>query len=230
MTNRHQLFAALLSALGLAASLSMPNVSADFTTIPPDPLVVTKELERLPIGLAKAIEIAQQDVGGLAISARLDREAEPAVIAVEVYSSTCLSRVHVDAHSGKIAARQDIPRFAGEPVSGNWTELPSGLKYYELRVGQGASPVSPKNPTTLIYTGWLVDGTKFDSTVDHGPPMVIGLNKLVKGLEEGVMGMKVGGKRKLILPYDLAYGMGGKPPQIPPKATLIFDVELVALP
>ena len=108
---------------------------------------------------------------------------------------------------------------------------PSGLKYQDVKIGSGPSPQSGQH-VTVHYTGTLTNGTKFDSSVDRNDPFsfVIGQGNVIQGWDEGVMTMKVGGKRKLIIPPHLGYGAagagGGK---IPPNATLLFDVELLGV-
>ena len=105
----------------------------------------------------------------------------------------------------------------------------SGLKYVDEVVGTGESP-SPGRIVRVHYTGRLENGTKFDSSVDRGQPFEfpIGVGAVIKGWDEGVMTMKVGGKRKLIVPPDLGYGADGVGP-IPPNSTLIFEVELLGV-
>lgn len=106
---------------------------------------------------------------------------------------------------------------------------PSGLAYATLQPGDGATPPSSASNVTVHYTGWLVDGTKFDSSVDRGEPATFPLNGVIGGWTEGVGSMKIGEKRRLIIPSDLGYGERGSPPDIPGGATLIFDVELLAI-
>lgn len=107
---------------------------------------------------------------------------------------------------------------------------PSGLKYVDQAVGTGEAAVAGKN-VSVHYTGWLENGKKFDSSVDRGQPFSfpLGAGRVIKGWDEGVQGMKVGGKRKLTIPSDLGYGSRGAGGVIPPNATLIFDVELLGV-
>jgi peptidylprolyl isomerase len=106
----------------------------------------------------------------------------------------------------------------------------SGLKYVEKKEGTGDEAKKGDN-VEVHYTGWLKDGTKFDSSKDRGKPFTfkLGAGQVIKGWDEGVAGMKVGGKRKLIIPSDLAYGPQGRPPVIPRSAELTFEVELLKI-
>lgn len=104
------------------------------------------------------------------------------------------------------------------------------LKIEDMKVGTGTEAKSGKQ-VKVHYTGWLTDGKKFDSSVDRGQPFqfALGAGMVIKGWDQGVSGMKVGGKRKLTIPSDLAYGPRGAGGLIPPNATLVFEVELLGV-
>ncbi len=127
-------------------------------------------------------------------------------------------------------AQTKADNSAPTKVTGDGVKTASGLQYWDIKVGTGAEAKSG-NKVTVHYTGWLTSGKKFDSSVDAGKPFdfTIGQGQVIKGWEEGVAGMKVGGKRQLRIPPDLAYGERGYPGVIPANATLIFDVQLLAV-
>jgi FKBP-type peptidyl-prolyl cis-trans isomerase FkpA len=112
-------------------------------------------------------------------------------------------------------------------VTGDGTKTASGLQYWDIKEGTGA--VAQTGQTAKMhYTGWLTTGKKFDSSIGSQPyQFIIGHGDVIKGWDEGVLGMKVGGKRQLRIPPNLAYGSQGYPGVIPPESTLIFDVQLV---
>lgn len=113
-------------------------------------------------------------------------------------------------------------------VTGAPTKLPDGLQYWDIKKGTGKE-ATQGSTVTVNYTGWLTDGKMFDTSVGKQPFTVdnLGNAPVIKGWNEGIVGMKVGGKRQLRIPPDLAYGPNGYPGVIPPNATLIFDVELL---
>jgi FKBP-type peptidyl-prolyl cis-trans isomerase FkpA len=106
----------------------------------------------------------------------------------------------------------------------------SGLQYDDLATGSGNAARSGQF-VTVHYTGWLTDGTKFDSSLDRGDPFsfALGQGQVIAGWDEGVEGMKIGGKRKLTIPPELGYGQWGAGGVIPPNATLVFEVELLGV-
>jgi peptidylprolyl isomerase len=122
------------------------------------------------------------------------------------------------------------PQVATKVDEKDYTTTQSGLKYYDLKTGTGDSPKAGQT-VVVNYTGWLADGTQFDSSVDRGEPFsfVLGQGSVIPGWEEGVSTMKVGGKRQLMIPPDLGYGDQGAGNLIPPGATLIFEVELLEI-
>ena len=126
-----------------------------------------------------------------------------------------------------------IPEFENGPTTfseSQYTTTASGLRYFDLTPGTGAVATAGQ-VVTVHYEGWLSTGQKFDSSRDRGQPFVFGLGagQVISGWDEGVQGIRVGGKRQLVLPPSLAYGARGAPPTIPPNATLIFEVEVLEI-
>jgi FKBP-type peptidyl-prolyl cis-trans isomerase len=120
--------------------------------------------------------------------------------------------------------------FEARGPEGKEVTTASGLQYIDLTDGAGATAQHGQT-VTVHYTGWLENGKKFDSSVDRGQPFSfpLGAGRVIKGWDEGVQGMKVGGKRKLIIPANLGYGARGAGGAIPPNAVLIFEVELLGV-
>ncbi len=131
-----------------------------------------------------------------------------------------------DTTSEPTAAATNIPQ---PDVSADPTTTSSGLQIIDVEVGTGQAVVATDS-VTVHYTGWLDDGTTFDSSVARGQPASFSLGGVIPGWTEGLQGMQIGGKRRLIIPSDLGYGEGGFGETIPPGATLTFDIELISIP
>jgi len=133
--------------------------------------------------------------------------------------------------SGCATATAPAPTSTSSSVPASAPQtFPEGLTVVDTVVGTGTAAKTGDH-VTVHYTGWLADGTKFDSSVDKGQPFEfdLGAGRVIKGWDEGVVGMKVGGKLKLTISPDLGYGAAGYPPVIPANATLTFDVELLKI-
>ena len=187
---------------------------------------VTGAVVTMPAAVTKALEKTK---GGVVREAAMNPAAEPPVITCAVFKDGQRHDVVVNAVDGSIVSDTMMSRFPGDAFTGQIVTLPSGLQYVDLKEGTGATPADKNAVVKVHYTGWLVDGKKFDSSVDRGEPASFALSGVIPGWTEGVGSMKVGGKRKLIVPYMLAYGERGRGP-IPAKATLVFDVELLEVP
>lgn len=187
---------------------------------------MTGEVIAARITLNAAVEKALARVPGVVRLADGNMMADPPLYRVQVLANGRLHELSINASSGAIVDEVVKSRFPGWEAAGELVTLPSGLQYIDIQEGEGDAPAGRNSRVSVHYTGYLVDGSKFDSSVDRGQPQTFVLSNVIPGWTEGVGSMRVGGKRKLIIPYNLAYGEAGRGP-IPPAATLIFDVELL---
>jgi peptidylprolyl isomerase len=165
--------------------------------------------------------------------ARLMRRAIPLFLIVAFTIFGCAKKEQKaddSATSGEQGTEQTIGATGEMPDIENLEMMTTntGLKYYPVKEGSGDTP--QQGQTAVVhYTGWLTDGKKFDSSLDRGQPFEfpVGQGRVIRGWDEGVAAMKVGGKRVLVLPPELAYGDRGAGGVIPPDATLVFEVELL---
>jgi FKBP-type peptidyl-prolyl cis-trans isomerase len=147
------------------------------------------------------------------------------VLCVVVLASACAKKEETPI-SNTPAQAPAITAVTSQPVVAEVTDM----KIEDMKVGTGAVAEAGKS-VTVHYTGWLTNGTKFDSSKDHGQPFTfpLGAGRVIKGWDQGVAGMKVGGLRKLTIPPNLGYGAHGAGGDIPPNATLVFEVELLGV-
>jgi FKBP-type peptidyl-prolyl cis-trans isomerase len=150
------------------------------------------------------------------------------ILGVIFVSIAALALSQTPTHKPVHAVRPNTD--APTKITGDGTKTDSGVQYWEIKEGLGP-PAKSGDHVKVHYTGWLITGKKFDSSVDANQPyeFTLGQGEVIRGWDEGVVGMKVGGKRQLRIPPELAYGENGHPPQVPPNATLIFDVQLLAI-
>jgi len=151
-----------------------------------------------------------------------------ALAAVALIAQTATKKTATTSKTG--TAHRDAPATGPTKVTGPGTTTASGLQYWDIKPGTGTAVETGKT-VEMEYTGWLTDGKKFDSNAGSGHPFTVhlGAGEVIKGWDEGIVGMKVGGKRQLKIPPALAYGEQGYPGAIPPNSTLIFDVKLLGV-
>ena len=187
----------------------------------------TGEVRMARVGAGEAAKAALTKVPGKVGMVTGDPMAEPPTWRVTVYAAGKAHQVTVNAIDGTVSGDDVSARFPGEVTDGALQGEPGGLQWIVLKPGTGESPKGPDSMVKVNYSGYLVDGRLFDSSLKTGKPVEFRLNRVIKGWTQGVQAMKVGEKRKLVIPFAMAYGEQGRPPTIPPKATLVFDVELL---
>jgi peptidylprolyl isomerase len=185
--------------------------------------------------MSKTSEICSHP--GVCLPGSFARTAGPFVLLAALMPFSGLAQsapatAHKPVHHRAAAAASATPAIklpANIPAATGPIHTQFEMRYTDIKVGTGA-PAMPGQTYTVHYTGWLYDGTKFDSSVDRNQPFdfVQGQKRVITGWDIGFEGMRVGGKRRLFIPYQLAYGELGRDP-IPPKANLIFDVELLGV-
>ena len=219
---------AALGAIALAFS-GAASADTDLTRLPPDPADVCGVLNNCAFSIIEAAIKAEKETGGRLNSIEMIHGKNQTVFRAVCYTESDEITITMDSKTGDVIATAHYqPELPGVAVveGAELHESDSGLMWYDLVVGDGAKPESPASKVTVHYSGWFVDGKKFDSSLDRGMPATFRLNGVIGGWTEGVGSMRVGGKRKLLIPSHLAYGERGRP-GIPPNAFLVFDVELL---
>lgn len=214
-----------------AAAIAMAGAASadvDLTKLPPDPAEICGVLNNCSFSIIQAAIKAEKETGGRLNSIEMIHGSGSTVFKAVCFTESDQITIVMDSKTGDVISTAiEDTSMPGDGAEGLELHTSStGLMWYDLVEGDGPSPAGPASKVTVHYTGWLVDGTKFDSSVDRGQTIEFPLNRVIPGWTEGVGSMKVGGKRKLLIPSDLAYGPNGRPGAIPPSAFLIFDVEL----
>ena len=203
-----------------AATMGSITQDHDYTAFPPTLAEAAEQVAAVTVSMADAIAKAEETTGGTATGVSLDFAADQPAYIVITRSEDAVREITIDASTGDVTDDAIT-------VSGELQKTESGLMYYDTVVGDGQQPAGPSSTVKVHYTGMFNNGEVFDSSVERGEPIEFRLDGVIRGWTEGVGSMKVGGKRRLIIPYQLAYGEQGRRGAIPPRATLIFDVELL---
>lgn len=172
-----------------------------------------------PVVIQKVVRVKPEEIQDLITAAKAAEQAEKKRMEE-------LKRKQAEAQAKQLQTAMDFVKNKGADITKGQTST-TGLWFTDVTVGTGASPATTDR-VKVHYTGWLTNGRKFDSSHDRGKPITFRLDGVIKGWTEGVGGMKVGGKRFLVIPPDLAYGAPGRP-GIPPNSTLVFEVELLGI-
>lgn len=183
---------------------------------------------QLTILLSLAV-LAPACIGGLTACQANSQDASTEIQGQNTAPTTQIADNSIANNSAANQQTNGQPSLLAQ-AGGHTVTTASGLQYEDLTVGQGQAP-QPGQTVSVHYTGWLTNGQKFDSSVDRGQPFqfTLGAGEVIRGWDEGVASMKVGGKRKLVIPPGLGYGARGAGGVIPPNATLIFEVELLGV-
>jgi len=207
-----------IAIFGLALTAASAQDSTTQTTTPPPSTPATAPKKR----------IAKKPATGTTANSTATKSP-----AAKSATAATVHHTGTKATTGKTVAKKRTPVTkvdpnAPTPVQGAGITTPTGLQYWDIKTGTGATAAAGQK-VEVQYTGWLTDGHKFDSSIPTGRnfPFMLGQGQVIKGWDEGVAGMKVGGKRQLRIPPQLAYGDRGFPGAIPAGSTLIFDVELM---
>ena len=200
----------------------------DYAKIPPAAKDLHFRLDGSKTKLLKAVQLAEELTGGLAQKATARVGSVAIQFDVETVTVEKMEKVVV-MEDGTISERVVIPRFPGSSVvpDSEMVRTDSGLAYFDLVDGTGEVPPAVTSTVKVHYSGYLVDGTKFDSSVDRGQPASFPLNRVIKGWTEALQLMKVGSQWELYVPSELGYGPRGTGADIGPNSTLIFKVELL---
>jgi FKBP-type peptidyl-prolyl cis-trans isomerase FkpA len=214
------LSAAVLAGASLSASAAEPKTE-DEKTLYAMGLALSRNLLSFNLN-KKEIEMVQAGIEDGALNKKPQVDLQTYVPKI---SELQRSRVAVVAEKEKQASKTYLDKAAAEKGS---TKTSTGLIYQSLKDGKGDSPKAT-DTVKVHYHGTLTNGTVFDSSVKRGEPVSFPLNGVIPCWTEGVQKMKVGGKAKLVCPSSIAYGDNGRPPSIPPGATLVFEVELLEI-
>lgn len=230
---------AVINALGQTPEAPAIALEAPKPFNPQDVFVSYGWLMAKQVGVVE-LKFTEEEVAALAQGLELARQGKDAPISqdqlqqalqsvfeprMQAYRAVQEQQTLAAAQAGKAA--QD-KYFAELDAKGETTKTESGLRYTILEAGSGPKP-APTDQVTVHYTGRLTDGTVFDSSVERGEPAQFGLNQVIAGWTEGLQLISKGGKIKLHIPSDIAYGDDGRPPSIPPASALVFDVELIGI-